>query len=78
MLDVRLYRRPGYTFGELRRGSDRADAVIAVGKNRDEALIRAGETADLIEFEMIDAEAARLSRRCDVRIVPGQGLKHNA
>ena len=50
VLDVRLYRQPGHRFGPLRRGADRAGAVIAVGDSRDEALARARRAADEIRF----------------------------
>jgi len=48
---VRLYRRPGFRFGELRVGSDRAGAVQAVGRSREEAYERARSAAALIRFE---------------------------
>ena len=35
---VRVYRTPGRRFGPLRRGADRAGAVLAVGDDRDDAL----------------------------------------
>jgi biotin carboxylase len=57
VLDVRLYRRPGYVFGELRRASDRAGAVIAVGDSREEALQRADRAAECIRFDTADVEA---------------------
>jgi biotin carboxylase len=57
ILDVRLYRRPGHVFDELRRGSDRAGAVIAVGESRDEALERADRAAECIRFDAADVEA---------------------
>jgi hypothetical protein len=47
---VRVYREPGFTIGPLRRGADRAGAVIAVGDSRDEALGRARAAADEIRF----------------------------
>ena len=50
VLDVRIYREPGFTFGPLRRGADRAGAVIAVGESRDDALARARAAADEIRF----------------------------
>lgn len=50
VLDVRIYREPGHTFGPFLRGSDRAGAVIAVGDSRDEALARARAAADAIRF----------------------------
>jgi biotin carboxylase len=48
---VRLYRRPGFRFGELRVGADRAGAVQAVGESRAEALERARSAAALIRFQ---------------------------
>ncbi len=50
VLDVRLYREPGSVFGPLRRGADRAGAVIAVGDSRDDALVRARTAANEIRF----------------------------
>ena len=50
VLDVRIYREPGFPIGPLRRGADRAGAVIAVGDSRDEALGRARAAADEIRF----------------------------
>lgn len=50
VLRVRVYRRPGYAVGELRRGSDRQGAVQAVGDSRDEALERARAAAALVRF----------------------------
>jgi biotin carboxylase len=57
VVDVRVYRSPGHDFGRFRTGSDRAGAVIAVGGSREEALERARRAADLIRFELTDAEA---------------------
>jgi biotin carboxylase len=54
---VLVYRTAGYIFTPLRRGSDRAGAVLAVGESREEALARAGEAAGLVRFEIADAEA---------------------
>ena len=48
---VRVYRRTGFRFGELRVGSDRAGAVLAVGDSRDEAYERARSAAALIRFQ---------------------------
>jgi biotin carboxylase len=48
---VRLYRRPGFRFRELRTGADRAGAVLAVGETRAEAYERAKATAALIRFQ---------------------------
>jgi biotin carboxylase len=50
--DVRVYRSSGYVFGPLRRGSDRAGAVLAVGESRDDALARADEAASRIVFRV--------------------------
>ncbi len=50
VLDVRIYREPGFRIGPLRRGADRAGAVIAVGDSRDDALARARAAADEIRF----------------------------
>jgi len=52
VLDVRIYREPGFELGPLRRGADRAGAVIAVGDSRDEALARARVAADAIRFHV--------------------------
>jgi biotin carboxylase len=57
ILDVRLYRRPGHVFGELRRGSDRAGSVIAIGDTREEARARADRAAECIRFDTADVEA---------------------
>jgi biotin carboxylase len=53
---IRIYRRPGHRFGELRRGADRAGAVLAVGDSREEALERAARAEETINFE-VDVEA---------------------
>ena len=50
VLDVRIYREPGFRIGPLRRGPDRAGAIIAVGDSRDDALARARAAADEIRF----------------------------
>jgi biotin carboxylase len=51
VVTLRLYRRPGFRFGELRVGADRAGAVQAVGENRAEAYDRARAAAALIRFQ---------------------------
>jgi biotin carboxylase len=56
VLEVRVYRSRGHVFGELRRGSDRAGAVLAVGDSREQALERAAEASDSIRFTTV-AEA---------------------
>jgi biotin carboxylase len=48
---VRLYRRPGFRFGEFRVGADRAGAVLAVGESRADAYERAKAAAALIRFQ---------------------------
>jgi biotin carboxylase len=50
VLAVRVYRRPGFRFGELRTGADRAGSVLAVGESRAEAWERARAAAALIRF----------------------------
>ena len=50
VLDVRIYREPGFELGPLRRGADRAGAVIAVGDSRHDALERARRAANEIRF----------------------------
>ena len=57
VVDVRVYREPGFVLVPLRRGADRAGAVLTVGAKREEALERAGRAANLIRFETVDAEA---------------------
>ena len=50
--EIRLYRRPGHVFGPLRRGPDRAGAVLAVGDSREQALERAERAAALVRFNV--------------------------
>ncbi len=54
---VRIYREPGYVIVPLRRGSDRAGAVLAVGDSRDQAVARADSAAERIRFLTADAGA---------------------
>jgi hypothetical protein len=54
---VRVYRRPGHVFGPLRRGADRAGAILATGQSREEALERARRASDAVRFR-VDADAA--------------------
>ena len=49
---VRIYREPGFVFTPLRRGSDRAGAVLATGDSREEALARAKRMARAIRFRV--------------------------
>jgi biotin carboxylase len=53
---VRVYRKPGDVGGELRRGADRAGAVLATGPSATAALERARRAADAVRFR-IDADA---------------------
>ena len=55
VLDVLLYRAPGHRFGPLRRGADRAGAIIAVGESRDDALARADRAAERIRFQTVES-----------------------
>jgi biotin carboxylase len=54
---VRAYRRPGWRFGPLRRGADRAGAILATGDDRAEALARARRAAQAVRF-LVDASPA--------------------
>jgi biotin carboxylase len=56
---VRIYRESGYVFTPLRRGADRAGALLATGDSRDEALARANAAADRIRFVTADAGSLR-------------------
>jgi len=61
VIRVRIYRAPGWRFGELRVGSDRAGAVQAIGDTRDEALERAAAAAERIRFVTADVDAKALA-----------------
>jgi biotin carboxylase len=52
---IRIYRRTGHVFGPLRRGSDRAGAILVVGESAEAALERADEAASLIRFDVVNA-----------------------
>ena len=54
---VRLYRGRGWRFPPLRRGADRAGAVLATGRDRDQALERAHRAAETVRFG-VDAAPA--------------------
>ena len=56
-LEARIYREPGFVFAPLRRGSDRAGAVLATGASREEAVARADAAAERIRFFTADAGA---------------------
>jgi biotin carboxylase len=49
---VRIYRVPGYVFRPLRRGADRAGAVLVTGSSRDDALQRAERVAAQVRFHI--------------------------
>jgi len=53
---VRTYRQPGWRFGPLRRGADRAGAVLATGDDAAAALARARRAAQAVRFQ-VDAPA---------------------
>jgi len=57
VLRARIYRQRGYVFTPLRRGSDRAGALLAVGASREEALARAEAAVERIRFVTADAGA---------------------
>jgi biotin carboxylase len=54
---VRIYREPGYVFMPLRRGADRAGAVLVTADSRAEAVARADAAANRIRFLTADAGA---------------------
>ena len=49
---VRAYRRSGHVFVPLRRGPDRAGAILAVGDDAQDALARARRAAASVRFEV--------------------------
>ncbi len=54
---VRAYRQPGWHFGPLRRGADRAGAILATGDDAAAAVARARRAAQAVRF-LVDAPAA--------------------
>jgi hypothetical protein len=50
---VRIYREPGFVVRPLRSRSDRIGAVLALGSDREQAVVRARQAADLIRFEVV-------------------------
>ena len=54
---VRAYRQPGWRFGPLRRGADRAGAILATGDDAADALARARRAAEAVRFQ-VDAPAS--------------------
>ena len=61
-----VYREPPWRFRQLRRASDRAGFVLAVGPSRAAALAHAAAAARLIRFRTVAAEPAP-------RVAPGVG-----
>jgi biotin carboxylase len=51
-LDARIYREPGYVFTPLRRGNDRAGAVLVTADSRDGAVARAHAAAESVRFHV--------------------------
>ena len=51
-LAVRIYREPGYVFTPLRRGADRAGAVLVTAGSREEAVARADAAVEAIRFHV--------------------------
>jgi biotin carboxylase len=47
---IRIYRKPGHVFQQLRRASDRAGAILATGESRDDAVHAAERAAREIRF----------------------------
>ena len=54
---VRIYHEPGYVLVPLRRGSDRAGALLAVGDSRTQAVERADAAAAAIVFRVASEPA---------------------
>jgi biotin carboxylase len=54
---IRVYRKPGHVFRELRRASDRAGAVLATGDTREEAVRAADAAVRRIRFRTAPVEA---------------------
>ncbi len=52
---VRVYRAPGYVLVPLRRGSDRAGAILAIGSSAADALERADCAAERVRFVTANA-----------------------
>jgi biotin carboxylase len=54
---ARIYREPGYVFTPLRRGADRAGAILVVAGSRAEAVAQAEDAANRVRFVTADAGA---------------------
>ena len=50
--NVRIYREPGYLFTRLRRGADRAGAILVLGDSREEAVARAERAVESVRFHV--------------------------
>jgi biotin carboxylase len=57
VLDVLVYRRPGWTFVPLRRGADRAGFILARADSREDALERAARATERIRFHVDAGDA---------------------
>jgi biotin carboxylase len=55
---IRVYRKRGHEFGAFVRGADRAGAILAVGRDRAEAVKHADRAARLIQFDTTPVDAA--------------------
>jgi biotin carboxylase len=51
-VEARVYREPGYVFTPLRRGNDRAGAILVTAGSREEALTRAEDAAGAVVFHV--------------------------
>ncbi len=56
-VEARIYRDPGYVFSPLRRGADRAGAVLVTADSREGAVARADAAANRVRFVTADAGA---------------------
>jgi biotin carboxylase len=54
---VRIYREPGFVIAPLRRGSDRAGAILVAGESREQAIAYANVASERIRFVTADAGA---------------------
>lgn len=51
-VEARIYREPGYVLTPLRRGADRAGAVLVTAGSREEALAQADAAAESVRFHI--------------------------
>jgi hypothetical protein len=51
-VEARIYREPGYVFTPLRRGNDRAGAILVTAGSREEAVARAEDAAEAVVFHV--------------------------